>query len=138
MCIRLHLLSSPKDFRGICCLTCGGVNVGPGYVLLDAHLVHAVLLGSVVGAGSQSLDTTFQPADSPNILYLRWPEMLVHSPVSNSRCHPDAVGDAGEGQHDGENDGGDDENYGEDADTEFIVVAGVLPDVRESILLVQH
>ena len=64
--------------------------------------------------------------------------MHIHSPVANLRCHPDAIGDAGEGQHDGENDGGDDEHYGEDADAELIVVASVLPDVRESIFLVQH
>ena len=40
------------------------MDVGPGYVLLDAHLVHAGLLGSAVGTGPQGFDTTFQPADS--------------------------------------------------------------------------
>ena len=45
------------------CLTCGGVDVGPRDVLLDAHLVHAaLLLGGVVRVGPKSLDAPLQPA----------------------------------------------------------------------------
>ena len=49
--------------RLVSSLTCGGVDVGPRDVLLDAQLVHAaLLLGGVVRVGTQSLDSTLQPA----------------------------------------------------------------------------
>ena len=56
---------------------------------------------------------------------------------TNSRSDPDAVGDDGEGEHDAEDDGGDDEDDLGGPHEGVVVAARALTGVREAALLVQ-